>query len=167
MDEVIVVNEDDEVVGKMTKDQAHKDGTPHRIAVVYVENSNGEILIQRRADGYLDHSSAGHVDIGESYEEAARRELSEELGINNVPLSYVGHGVTKNEEYPGGKRSSHVFDIFMCIAEPGELQADEVSGVYWARSEAVLADMQINKDKYCGGFLVSLPIYVGSKKGQE
>ena len=163
MNEVIVVNENDEIIGTMPKDEAHKNGTLHRIAVIFVENSKGDILIQHRADGYLDHSSAGHVDVGESYEKAAYRELSEELGIKEVKLSYLGHGMTKNEIYPGGKKSSHVFDIFSCVAEPAELQIDEVNSVYWAKPEEVLSDMRANKQKYCGGFITSLPIYLKSK----
>ncbi len=147
----------------MPKVEAHKNGTLHRIAVVYVENQKGDILVQHRSDGFLDHSSAGHVDVGESYEEAAYRELTEELDIKEVKLNYVSHGMTKNEIYPGGKKSSHVFDIYCCIADPGKLQADEVNNVYWAKPEDVLLDMQINKQKYCGGFLVSLPLYLESK----
>ncbi len=163
MDEVIVVNENDEVIGKMPKAQAHKDATLHRISVIYVENVTGDILVQHRADNFLDHSSAGHVDVGESYEQAAYRELAEELGIKDVQLKYIGHAMTKNEEYPGGEKSSHVFDIFSCIADAKELQADEVNSVYWAKPEEVLLDMKENQNKYCGGFLVSLPVYLKSR----
>ena len=56
MNEVIVVNENDEIIGTMPKGEAHKNGTLHRIAVIFVENSKGDILIQHRADGFLDHS---------------------------------------------------------------------------------------------------------------
>jgi len=164
MNEVIVVNENDEVIGTMPKKEAHKNGVLHRIAVIYVENSTGEILVQHRADNFLDHSAAGHVDPGESYKEAAQRELGEELGIKGVNLELIGHGSTKNEIYPKGTMTSHSFDIFKCTAEPGELQTEEVKSVYWAKPEDVLQDMQneANKDKYCDGFLVSLPIYLKS-----
>ena len=163
MDEVVVVNEKDEVIGTMLKSEAHKKGTPHRIAITYLEKKAGEILVQVRADGYLDHSSAGHVDPGESYEQAALRELAEELGVTGVPLKYVGHGNTKAETYSDGARS-HVFDIFSCIAEAKELQVDEVESVYWAKPEDVLQDMQGgNQEKYCGAFKVSLPIFLSAR----
>jgi len=161
--DVVVVNENDEIIGTMPVEVAHKDGTPHRIAVVYVENPAGEFLVQVRADGFLDHSAAGHVDPGESYEEAAGRELSEELGISGVPLQRIGHARTTNERYPG-KISSHVFDIFLCVAEPGELQIEEVSGVYWAQPDAVLKEMGEKSEKFCGGFQASLPVYIEHKK---
>ena len=44
--DVVVVNEKDEVVGTMSWAEAHKNGTPHRTAVIYVENPKGEILVQ-------------------------------------------------------------------------------------------------------------------------
>jgi len=64
---IVVVNEKDEVIGVMSRAEAHKNGIPHRIAVIYVENQKGEILVQVRMTGRLDHSSAGHVDPGEEY----------------------------------------------------------------------------------------------------
>jgi len=162
MTDVIVVNEKDEVIGTMLKKEAHKNGVPHRIAVTYVENAAGKILVQVRADGFLDHSSAGHVDPGESYEDAAHRELVEELGIKDVKLSRIGHGATIGEKYKNGI-ASHTFDIFTCVAEPGELQADEVKEVYWADPQEILAEMQKDKNKFCGGFIESLKIYLATE----
>jgi isopentenyl-diphosphate Delta-isomerase len=165
MEEVIVVNEKDEQIGIMSKEEAHKDGTAHRIAVTYVENGKGQFLVQIRMSGALDHSSAGHVHPGESYMDAAKRELAEELGIVGVELRKVGHGVCKKEVSHDGGVRTHVFDIFACVAEPGQLQQDEVKGVYWADPQEVLKDMQNSTTEvsYAGGFKVSLPIYLESR----
>lgn len=161
--QVVVVNEKDEVVGTMSRAESHRDGTPHRIAVIYVENENNEILVQVRATGRLDHSSAGHVDPGEEYIDTARRELKEELGIEDVELRVVGQGVSEEILPDEGEHRVHVMQIFSCQAEPGELQEEEVKGVYWADPKKVLEDMQANPDdlKYVGGFRVSLEIYLG------
>ena len=167
MDELLdLVNEKDEVIGTMPKSEAHKNGTLHRIAVIYVENTNGEILVQNRVDGYLDHSSAGHVDPGESYEEAAKRELGEELGIKDVELKYIGHGRTLREKYPGSV-VSHAFDIFSCMAEPGDLQVDEVKSVHWADPLKILGEMQKDKSRFCGGFIESLKIYLSVRNDKH
>ncbi len=169
MDEVVVVNEQDEVVGTMPRAQAHRDGTPHRIAVVYVENpsGNGEVLVQVRISGRLDHSAAGHVDVGEEYIDAATRELREELGIADVALVRVGHGVSE-EIMPTNTHNEHrvhVMDIFSCVSEPGQLQVEEVERVYWADPHAILAQMQSRLDDiiFSGGFRTSLPIYLAAK----
>jgi 16S rRNA (adenine1518-N6/adenine1519-N6)-dimethyltransferase len=59
-------------------------------------NSRGELLLQRRSmwkdrnPGRWDSSAAGHLDSGETYAEAARRELREELGVEAPPLERIG-----------------------------------------------------------------------------
>ena len=122
MEEVIVVDGSDEVIGTMTKREAHRTGVPHRISVTYVENEKGQFLVQIRMSGMLDHSSAGHVNPGESYLEAATRELAEELGITDIELTKIGHGVAATETSENGEKRAHVFDVFHCFAEPVTLQ---------------------------------------------
>ena len=48
---VIVVNENDEEIGTMPMSEAHRNGTPHRIAITYVENTAGQFLVQIRRNG--------------------------------------------------------------------------------------------------------------------
>jgi 8-oxo-dGTP pyrophosphatase MutT (NUDIX family) len=145
----------------MPRANAHREGTPHRIAVTYVENDRAEILVQVRARGGAhDHSSAGHVDPGDSYIDTAKRELAEELGITDVELTRIGHGISREQSDAAFK--THVFDVFVCSAKPGELQASEVAGVYWADPNKLMLDMSSRESRieYAGGFRASLPIYV-------
>src|SRR3990167_11017250 len=88
---VILVDEQDNVLGEITREKAHQEGLLHRVSATYLTNDRGEILVNERAkDGHLDHSSAGHVDVGESYLEAAKRELEEELGVVGVEFQDIG-----------------------------------------------------------------------------
>lgn len=162
MDDVVVVNDRDEVVGTMPRGLAHTNGTPHRIAVVYVVNPEGEILVQVRMTGRLDHSSAGHVDPGEEYLATAQRELREELGMDSVELTPIGHGVSEEILPELGEHRVHVMEIFSCVGNPGDLQKDEVRDVYWTDPKEILAEMDKNPDdkKFSGGFRASLPIYL-------
>ena len=162
MEYVVVVNDRDEAIGTMPIDDAHRDGTPHRIAVTYVENASRQILVQIRMSGARDHSSAGHVRPGESYLEAATRELAEELGIRDTPLIKIGHGVSREQQSESGSFKTHVFDVFRCVAEAADPQPDEVQGVFWADPEGTMEDMlrSANIAIYAGGFRASLPIYL-------
>lgn len=82
-----IVDDTDNVIGKDTRKAVHANYQMHRGVHVFVVNCEGRILIQKRSSqkdyypGYYDISVGAQVLSGESYEEAARRELGEELGI--------------------------------------------------------------------------------------
>ena len=165
-DKVIWVDEKDNVLGEIPRAQAHSDGLLHRIAVVYVTSSDGKILVQERMDtGFLDHSSAGHVNPGESYLEAAKRELCEELGICNVELKEIAESVS-DEKHPAGRRIWHKYKIYEYQGEPVKLCKEEVKGVFWADPLEIYDKMKSDPgDKvYTGGFKDSLGVFLKAKK---
>lgn len=91
----VVVDKDDKVVGYKTRGECHKDRTIiHRSALVVLCNKDGEILLQKRSlkkdlyPGYFTLSSSGHVAKDESYEDAIKREIKEELGVVS-PVEFV------------------------------------------------------------------------------
>ncbi|MBW2971083.1 NUDIX domain-containing protein [Candidatus Woesearchaeota archaeon] len=90
-----VVDEQDQVIGSATKTKARDDNLLHRGAAVLLENSKGEIFVHKRtmtkevAPGLYDVQVGGGVRFGESYEEAAKRELEEEVGIKNPKLELL------------------------------------------------------------------------------
>lgn len=91
---IVVVDENDVVLGAEYMRDAIKQGMIRRASQVYVFNESGQLLVQQRSAFVLkplllDHSAAGHVDAGETYEETAYRELKEELGIDGMPLELV------------------------------------------------------------------------------
>lgn len=91
-----IVNEADEVVGRDTRANVHARHEIHRGVHVFVINARGELLLQRRSatkatyPGHWDASVGGQVAAGETYQQAARRELVEELGCRAETLELVG-----------------------------------------------------------------------------
>lgn len=89
------VNKDDEVLGSVERDRAHLDGILHRSGVIFLSRRNNDILVQWRSEkkttfpDCYECSASFHVTFGESYEEAAIRELKEEAGIS-APVKYLG-----------------------------------------------------------------------------
>jgi isopentenyldiphosphate isomerase/O-antigen ligase len=87
-----VVDDSNRVIDCLARGQVHDDGLKHRSVHLAIFNPAGELFIHKRSAeksrlaGYWDISAAGHVEPGESYPDAARRELGEELGVE-VPLS--------------------------------------------------------------------------------
>ncbi|MCH5671140.1 NUDIX hydrolase [Streptomyces gilvus] len=88
------VDEHDRVLGIVDRDEAVRENWPHCIATTICRDREGRILVLRRAEtmsrfpGYYDVMVGGAVNVGESYEQAAVRELTEELGVR-VPVRFL------------------------------------------------------------------------------
>lgn len=82
-----VVDENDRVIGQATRAEVHRKKLFHRAVHIIVSDDRGNVVLQKRSlakdtcPGLFSTSCAGHVDSGETYEAAARRELGEELGV--------------------------------------------------------------------------------------
>ena len=89
-----VVDENDEVRGQASRAEVHGNNLRHRAVHILIFNHVGDLYLQQRSrwkDRHplkWDSSAAGHVTVGENYDETARRELKEELGID-VPLERI------------------------------------------------------------------------------
>lgn len=85
---VVLVNPQDEVLGLMDKMQAHENALLHRAFSVFLFNDKGEMLLQQRAAGKYHsplqwtNACCSHPRENESYLDAAKRRLEEELGIS-------------------------------------------------------------------------------------
>ncbi|MFK7912029.1 MAG: 16S rRNA (adenine(1518)-N(6)/adenine(1519)-N(6))-dimethyltransferase RsmA [Akkermansiaceae bacterium] len=90
-----VVNENDEVLRQATRDEVHREGLLHRAVHIFVFNKNKELFLQKRSrlkdkhPGVWDSSAAGHINAGQDYQEAAVRELDEELGVKDAELQEI------------------------------------------------------------------------------
>ena len=91
MEKVILVDEQDHVIGTMDKMEAHLGGRLHRAFSILIFNSKGEILLQKRSKGKY-HSGGlwtnaccSHPGPNEPIEEATRRRLKHEMGIDLQP----------------------------------------------------------------------------------
>ncbi|MBI1314637.1 NUDIX domain-containing protein [bacterium] len=104
-----VVDENDAVVGQLPRSQVHARGLLHRAVSIFVFNLRGQLLLQLRTptkDEYPNcytSSASGHLSAGEDYNDAAPRELEEELGLTS-PL-------TRLAKFPGGPETANEFTV--------------------------------------------------------
>src|SRR6266542_5461370 len=94
---VDLVDEDDRVVGVAPRSEVRARNLLHREVAAICRNSAGAIYVHRRTDtkdvfpGLYDMWVAGVVSSGETYAQAVRRELEEELGITGEPAFLFKH----------------------------------------------------------------------------
>lgn len=164
-----ICDEAGEPTGRVTeRSVAHTLGLMHRTAHIWIvrRSADGfEVLLQKRSsekESYplcYDTSAAGHVTAGDGYEETARRELSEELGLAAGPdeLTYVGRFDSGDIIQEFGGKPFHDREIAAVYVYNGEkvraeelvLQADEVDSVRWMDYRECLAHVERGDPAFC------------------
>lgn len=157
---IMFVDEHDNVIGSGTREEVWKTGTYHRIAKIFLFNPKGETLIQKRSmervsnPGRWDHSAAGHVDEGETYEEAAYREMNEEIGITGITLQEVMNIETHETDEPG--KIKNRFNMLYTAQYDGDVQpGPEVSETRWIMPEPLLQWMEEKPNDFTEGLIIS------------
>ncbi|GAB2325019.1 NUDIX domain-containing protein [Streptomyces griseoincarnatus] len=85
------VDDDDRVIGVVGRGEAIRRRWLHRVATVVCRDTRGRILVHRRPHddvrfpGGVNFMLGGAAEPGETYEKAAARELTEELGVRARP----------------------------------------------------------------------------------
>ncbi len=95
---VDLIDDSDRLLGRASRAEVRARNLLHRSVAIFVRRTNGLIHVHRRSaakdvyPGLYDMCVGGVVSSGETYGQAAVRELSEELGIFGVrPLELFQH----------------------------------------------------------------------------
>ena len=96
-------------------------------AGVIVINDDNEILLQKRADNGFWGLPAGSMELGESFEECARRELFEEAGLvaGKLEIYATESGKDTRYTYPNGDEVYAAAVIYICREWTGEMKVQE------------------------------------------
>ncbi len=125
-------------IGRALRSECH--GNPkllHQAVHIFVVNRAGELFLQKRSQkkdvqpGKWDTSVGGHVDAGEKADEAARRELGEELGIVGAQPEFL-----YSYRWQSPVESELIRSYRLQHEGPFRLQPEELDdGGFWALSE--------------------------------
>ena len=94
-------------------------------SVVIIRNETGEVLLQKRLEGKWG-LPGGLMNLGESFEEVAEREVFEEIGlrIHNLKMLHVFSGKEYYVKTPNGDEFYCVTALFTTKDTTGDLQLD-------------------------------------------
>lgn len=154
-EEVILVDEFDQVLGRAEKLEAHRrGGMLHRAFSIFLFNTAGELLLQRRAPGKYHfgglwtNSCCGHPRPGEELRTAAQRRLREELGVQprlQHAHTFRYHAVDAHSEF-----SEHEIDhIFTgCFQGQPRQNAAEFDALRWISPGALRAELEATPERF-------------------
>ncbi len=151
-----VVDEDDNVVGKATREECHSgNGLIHRSVYIFVLNEKNELFLQKRSmskdlyAGFYTGSATGHVDYGEDYDEAARRELKEELGLD-APLQMLGKVKSFSED------EREISTLYICRHNgPVKFNEKEIDKGFFVSIEDIRRSLETGERRFAYGFKVA------------
>ena len=161
---VVVVDKNDEIMGAMDRAEAVKQGKIVRIVRIFLFNSKGDLFLQKRGPNVdfpnlWDQSVGGHVDEGENYLKAAKREMREEIGLDSVKLKKVSKYYTANE-YTFGRFKRFNMLYSAVSDEPLVLNPDEVTGGIWVSMTKLSKMVTKTPEKFTQGFIKAYKIYL-------
>ena len=150
---VVLVDSSDREVGTEEKLAAHQRGVLHRAFSVFVFDSSGRLLLQRRAAtkyhsaGLWSNSCCGHPSPGEKTIDAAGRRLGEEMGFT-CPLSQGG-SFTYRANLENGLVEHELDHVFAGTFDGEPVpDASEVGEWRWVELSELLGDIAADATKF-------------------
>ncbi|MDR9401288.1 MAG: isopentenyl-diphosphate Delta-isomerase [Psychroflexus sp.] len=166
---VLLVDEKDQLLGKMEKIEAHEKGLLHRAFSVFVYNDQNELLLQKRAEskyhtpGLWTNTCCSHQRENESNIEAGKRRLQEEMGFttdleNQFSFIYkapFSNGLTEHEY-------DHIL-IGYYNGQP-KPNPEEVADWKWMSLDEIEKDLHQHPDRYTAWFKILSEKYLAELK---
>jgi isopentenyl-diphosphate delta-isomerase type 1 len=140
-----ILDESGSLTGKQaTREEAHEKGLWHRVAHIWIVNSKGEVLIQKRSpqkDSYPNMwsmSCEGHISAGQEPIQGALRELKEELDLDleQKQLS-LAFAYKRSARHSDSFIGNHFIDVYAIKKDIDlsdlTIQEEEISEVKWIK----------------------------------
>ena len=161
-EEIILVNDNDDVVGTMEKLEAHRKALLHRAFSVFIFNNKDEMLLQQRAltkyhsGGLWTNACCSHPKPGEDTKSGAARRLAEELGFR-TELRKIFH-FTYKHVFDNGL-TEFEFDHVFIGKYDGQISPDkdEVSDYCYKSIKEIKNSIQTHPQKYTEWFKIAFP----------
>jgi len=151
-----IVDKDDNVIGQDTKENKFQKELTSRNVAIFVMDSNKKLLITKRAPNKrsfpnrYDLAACGNVQSGETYTDAAKREILEELGIK---CDFKLLEKIFNEFDENNKKLRYFTSIFIGYYSGDVELNEELVQLKKMSVEEVQEAINENKDQFTPGFV--------------
>jgi len=153
MNQVILVDENDNEIGVEEKISAHKAGKLHRCFTIFVFNSKGELMLQKRAKekyhsgGLWTNTCCGHQQPGDPGNKTAHDRLQEEMGFD-CDLKEI-FTFTYRAELDNDITEHELDHVYVGYYDRGpKLNSDEADDWQWITPDKLRQDVHDYPDKY-------------------
>jgi isopentenyl-diphosphate delta-isomerase len=157
--EVILVDDNDEVIGFEDKLVAHQKGLKHRAISVLLFNNSGDWLIQKRAKekyhsgGLWTNTCCSHPYPNENTKDSANRRLEEEMGME-ANLSYA-FNFSYNVNLDNDLIENELDHVYIGFTENiPRLNPEEASDYKYCSTEFLEKDIENYPNKYTEWFKI-------------
>ena len=150
---IILVDRKDKEIGAGFKMKVHKEGKLHRAFSIFIFNSKGDLLLQKRSrkkyhsGGLWTNTCCSHPNLGETILSASHRRIKEEMGFDCdlkeifsfIYKAKLNKGLVENE-----------FDHVLVGKFDGnpKINKKEVSDYKWASLKFLVSDIKQHPDDY-------------------
>jgi isopentenyl-diphosphate Delta-isomerase len=158
---IILVNENDEPIGASEKLEAHQLGKLHRAFSIFIFNSKGELLLQKRASskyhsgGLWSNTCCSHPRVNEDTLSAAHRRLQEEMGLD-CDLKEVHKFVYKIKFDNGLTEYEYDHVLVGKSDEAPKLNLEEVEDWKWVKLSQLCEDVKNNPENFTSWLKICL-----------
>lgn len=157
---IIIVNEKDEIIGYKKRAQI-KQGDIYRVSSLWIENSQGNVLLAQRAHtkrndpGKWGPAVAGTVEQGETYESNMLKEAEEEIGLKNFKYKKI-------EKYRRVGKHNFWAQKYLAIIDKNisefKIDKKEVEQIKWFTRDELKKEIKQNPNQ----FLTSIKNYLST-----
>ena len=155
MELIEIVDENGNFTGQiMDKEEAHDKNLLHNEVGIFIINDDGKVLLQKRSANKRFSPNkwglcAGHVEANESLENAALREIKEEVGLDITSKELISYG---EREITISDSNSHItyFYYIRCNKKENEfaIQTEELSEVKWFNIDEIITMIKEGKTSF-------------------